>query len=457
MCKIDTATVNKSFVVVVFIAWLATLAQAQSTVTEVFLKADDGRMSGPCPLKVVFHGFIRASGPGAVKYTFTRSDGASAPISILQFTEAGIKEVSTDWTLGDEHSLPTFSGWQAIKILSPNELESSHDTGAFSIACNANLGGTGEQTVTGNVSGTVKGTATGNPRSGNARQNGSVGVIPSVSSAPCYQVTLNGFTVSHATSDNALRGDGTGDEVYLYSPIALRVKNNEGVRVVSGVGQFGPVYGETGHGAYQGGSATPHGGFQDGDRFPTQTPWRRESLSPGVGIPYRFYGGPISASELLVIVPSLWEWDNDTGELEDYSTGAAYERMMRHLRNYLGVMLDHGYERFLNRELSGGRLPVIKTFSELGLESQLYMGLGPFSAGNRPIGMQLPHGQGDRAYFDPQVLFLTADAAENMSHDDRYRLGVGVIALRYRDDPDLQGDYTLYIETDRVACVGPNH
>src|SRR5947209_1264121 len=102
-------------------------------VTEAFLKTDDARLSGPCPLKVAFNGYITANGPGKVKYTFTRSDGATAPIYAMEFKEAGSQAVSTDWTLGDASALPHFEGWQAIRILSPNELKS--DPALFELTC----------------------------------------------------------------------------------------------------------------------------------------------------------------------------------------------------------------------------------------------------------------------------------------------------------------------------------
>src|SRR5918911_1068549 len=114
-------------------------------VTEVFLKADDARPSGPCPLRVVFRGYITADGPGTVEYTFARSDGASAPVFRVEFQGAGSQPVVTDWTLGDARTLPAYEGWQAIKVLSPNPLESSHETGSFSVTCSAGAPGAPKQ------------------------------------------------------------------------------------------------------------------------------------------------------------------------------------------------------------------------------------------------------------------------------------------------------------------------
>ena len=111
------------------------LASEEFKVTEVFLKADDGRPSGPCPVRVTFRGYITANGPGRIKYTFTRSDRATGPIHTMEFKKAGTQAVVTDWTLGDRRVLPRYAGWQAVKVLSPVEIESSHDTGAFEINC----------------------------------------------------------------------------------------------------------------------------------------------------------------------------------------------------------------------------------------------------------------------------------------------------------------------------------
>ena len=46
-----------------------------------------------------FRGYITADGPGRVKYTFTRSDGATGPVYIMDFKRAGTQAVTTDWTL----------------------------------------------------------------------------------------------------------------------------------------------------------------------------------------------------------------------------------------------------------------------------------------------------------------------------------------------------------------------
>src|SRR5688500_13876376 len=53
--------------------------QNQARVIDVTLKPDDPRPSGQCAMTITFGGSIRTDGPGTVKYTFTRSDGATGP------------------------------------------------------------------------------------------------------------------------------------------------------------------------------------------------------------------------------------------------------------------------------------------------------------------------------------------------------------------------------------------
>src|SRR5947207_4559381 len=131
-------SINKGLAIACLLAvfsltFIASAHRQDFRVTEAFLKADDARMSGPCPMKVVFSGYITANGPGTVKYTFTRSDGATAPTYEMEFKQGGRQAVSTAWTLGDASVLPHFEGWQAIRILSPNSYESNQ--AGFEIDC----------------------------------------------------------------------------------------------------------------------------------------------------------------------------------------------------------------------------------------------------------------------------------------------------------------------------------
>ena len=86
-------------------------------VTQVNLYPTPGSYQGQCPVAIRYRGVIVASGPGTVRYTFLRSDNATAPVSTLHFESAGAKEVFDTWQVGG--SGRTFGLWKALKILDP--------------------------------------------------------------------------------------------------------------------------------------------------------------------------------------------------------------------------------------------------------------------------------------------------------------------------------------------------
>ncbi len=136
MKRRKTKSIRNTFMAAAFFMAFAVPTFSQDfRVTEAVLKADRADLEEACPVTVHFKGYIRANGRGTVKYTFIRSDGATGPALTLEFREAGIQWVSTTWTLGDRNLLAKYRGWQAIKVLSPNTLESNHETGGFRIAC----------------------------------------------------------------------------------------------------------------------------------------------------------------------------------------------------------------------------------------------------------------------------------------------------------------------------------
>jgi len=115
------------FTCVVFLFAGMGMAYAQQNIT-ASLKAYPASYSGKCPAKITFKGIITVKKPGKVQYKFIRSDGALAPIDTLIFKKPGTKPVSTTWTIGKN-----YSGWKAIKVLYPQEVESNK--AKFKILC----------------------------------------------------------------------------------------------------------------------------------------------------------------------------------------------------------------------------------------------------------------------------------------------------------------------------------
>lgn len=120
------------FTVLAFATSGATDATAAPWVTGVSLRAERLRAINTCPTTVDFYGTITMNGPGTVRYTFERSDGATAPVYTLVFPAAGTKEVRTSWTLGR-----SYSGYEKLKVISPNRRESSE--ARFNLNCEGTL------------------------------------------------------------------------------------------------------------------------------------------------------------------------------------------------------------------------------------------------------------------------------------------------------------------------------
>lgn len=120
------------FTVFTFVTAGSTNASA-ARVTAVTLRAERLAIRNTCPTTVDFRGSITMNGRGIVRYTFERSDGATAPVNTLFFTSAGTKEVSTTWTLGRD-----YNGYQKLKVVSPNSVESSE--ARFNLNCSGVLG-----------------------------------------------------------------------------------------------------------------------------------------------------------------------------------------------------------------------------------------------------------------------------------------------------------------------------
>ena len=86
-------------------------------VTQVNLYPTPGSYEGHCPIAVHYRGVVVASGPGTVRYTFLRSDNATAPVSTLQFESAGAKEISDTWQVGGAGR--NFELWKSLLVLGP--------------------------------------------------------------------------------------------------------------------------------------------------------------------------------------------------------------------------------------------------------------------------------------------------------------------------------------------------
>ena len=79
----------------------------------------------------LFSGGGDPGGSGTVAYKFLRSDGASGQVKTLTFDGPGTQAIEETWTLGAAGR--TYSNWEAVQILDPDEVTS--DKATFRITC----------------------------------------------------------------------------------------------------------------------------------------------------------------------------------------------------------------------------------------------------------------------------------------------------------------------------------
>jgi hypothetical protein len=105
------------------------VAHAQITAT---MSESHSTYSGVCPNEIKFRGTITSEKLGKVQYRFIRSDGTLLPVETIEFSTPGAKEVKGAWIAGDAGT-PLYEGWQAIRIVYPEEVESNK--AKFKVTC----------------------------------------------------------------------------------------------------------------------------------------------------------------------------------------------------------------------------------------------------------------------------------------------------------------------------------
>jgi hypothetical protein len=101
-------------------------------VTSAIASVDLPVYSGGCPKRLTFTALISTNGPGTVTYRWERSDGSPGPVQTLVFPSAGTQSAGEYWQLGG-----SYSGWDRIHILTPNDLLSNQ--AGFNLICAASV------------------------------------------------------------------------------------------------------------------------------------------------------------------------------------------------------------------------------------------------------------------------------------------------------------------------------
>ena len=274
------------------------------------------------------------------------------------------------------------------------------------------------------------------PGQGTPRQPASGQPGPAVSNAR-FRITINGLKVNRQSLDDALQRDGRGDEVYFLSQWRM----TEGERTIRSSELLrSRVMGDA-HGRSDrvwAGSARPGvlmpgvGGLLTGDPFPND-PTVLSGTPTTDRAPMLLFEGEMTSSQLLVVVPTVWEQDGPDDLLT--TVGRA-----------LNPVLDNGARSVTPPPQYPGLLGrILATEGDLG--SDVRVGLGVFGdPRDRPIGMTLQ--RENYAFFPQRLRFNLADAIEASRTNFGY--GAGVVPITYVDANALRGSYTIFVQISRL-------
>lgn len=280
--------------------------------------------------------------------------------------------------------------------------------------------------------------ATEKPRStereGSARPARQPATTPAAAALPAaarYRVTLAGFRVNRESWDTFLETDGKGDEIAISAEV-LAV-GADGKPAGDPRWMKSVVYGDRNNfpAREQAGSRSTLGGLKTGDNVPAvPDPWIGRGKPSEHRLPLLLWEGELRLNENAVVVaPTVWELDSD-----DVLTAAPANAV-------LGVTQVLRAVTPIASTIPGTSavMPAVTSATELASQAATFQKEGM----NRPIGVK----QGGA--YSPKLVVLNVRTAE-AALASRTGRGAGVIEVRYADPEDLRGDYSLFLQVERL-------
>ncbi len=272
-----------------------------------------------------------------------------------------------------------------------------------------------------------------------------------------YRVSITGFVVEQQTWDDAMQRDGKDDEVFLLAEVRTIQMGGAGPQVSAPVTVrsivMGDVQGFEPEDRLRAGQASDDGGLRTGDKVGTVGQRRGEPRNDRV--PLLLWEGELYEGMAVMVVPTIWEWDGDVGNLErlgrnllaplDAAGAAGFDSMAGMPGKHI-----HGSQQFPQFVGTGE----IRRYSETQLgrdvvgtnQVQAHSVVG--ARANRPIGMELAP---DGLYrFDPWVITLAYGTAGSVAWGET-GYGRGVYRLPYIDAPALNGRYQLHVQVEELG------
>ena len=243
-----------------------------------------------------------------------------------------------------------------------------------------------------------------------------------------YRVTLTGFRVNHESYDTFLETDGKGDEVRISADV--QPLGGDGNPVGEPRRLATATYGDRNSfgSRIAAGTRSAQGGLRTGDNVPaTASPWLRTDPPQKDRLPLLLWEGELRRGENAVAIsPIVWELDSD-----DLIAAAP-----------ANIAAAAGQQAATVIRLLSGVPPVLAEVATFAAS----FGRGQAQSMNRPIGLRAP---GDGYRFTAKALVLSVATAEGSLASNAGK-APGVIEVRYSDATELSGDYTLYLQVERL-------
>jgi hypothetical protein len=261
-------------------------------------------------------------------------------------------------------------------------------------------------------------------------------------------LTINGFRVHRETWDDPLEFDGKGDEVMI------RAHNRKYTRdgsLLYAVDRVTDIMGDTNNqpGRVRAGSRSNAGGLQTGDVFPGSPteppqPWEMANRHP----PFLAWEDDLADGEVVYIAPSIWEYDGGGSVVDNYIAWQAE--------------VDRQFGERAKKIYEDAHGPMDWIFDAVSLTIQTIdstSGIFGFRGkkGDRPIGTTRDPNDRNKPIYNPVIIELTPSRAEALLTANPSGQGNGVLELEFKDDPYLEGNYSLWVQLHRAGASQPGN
>jgi hypothetical protein len=428
---IRTSLLTPILLALLFVAGGQAFSQQIDTISNVTVAADNYNYLGPCPAAFQLTGKLQANDASSVlHYQFVHSDGSAGELLPLTIDHKGgytvYATVRQHLSWSDEVFLRVFV---PVPTGAPKEYDSNRII--------------------------VKG------------QCQEVQAAPrqvSLSLPPAsgrFRVTLTGFVVNNATTENVLSTDGAGDEVFVLVNFAELWSSNNIFGALQQRQSL--IYGDTsGHSlataitgtplthapgqptVIKAGHASGSGGLVGRDRVGTggelpPIPTNANAATRARLIPMILWEGELRRGgpqpNAMLIIPTIWENDNVPEVLNIWNRQVG--NWIRHFATNSAGFINGTSTRQLIEQVD----TVLRTVPQrndfdrpIGMDGDAF---NPLAATPNP------------STFIPAVMLLTFNSAEAAANSTTQ--GRGVVEITYRDGQSYgPGSYTIFLLVERL-------